>query len=932
MKVVNRKGEDVSIEYNAVKDRIAALCSPEELEFLDIDDIVIHTIQGIHDKITTTELDQLSARICANMQSTHYLYGELAGRIAISDLQKNIKHRFNTSFTFSKKMAVLWNTDMMNDAFTKFVLNNEDFLDNLIDYKKDSTLNFFAVKTLEKSYLMKVNDVTIETPQDMFMRVAVAVHADFADIPLALQNIKESYELMSNGYFTHATPTLFNAGTKYEQMSSCFLENTRVVTVNSGIKPIQEISIGDLVVTHKGNIKPVTQLHRNLLGDRNIHRLKVSQKNEIFVTDNHRFWAVTKSKIDPSWTRIDELCEGDYINSTVQEPIFIDQNNAKYINGKKFLRIESNTIQDDLKPEYVYTLGVKDDHSYNVEGLLAENCYLMGIEDSMSGIYKLLGDCAQISKWAGGIGIHISNIRSRGSRIKSTNGTSDGIIPMLKVFNETARYSTQGGRRKGSIAVYLEPWHADVWDFLDLRKNTGAETERARDLFQALWVPDLFMKCVEDDLDWFLMSPDICPGLNDLYGKKFESLYTKYVLEGKFVRKMKAQELWQHILEAQFETGMPYVLFKDHVNCKSNQMNVGIIKSSNLCAEITEYSDSSMYSVCNLASIAVNRFFDPDTKEIDHEKLHEVAKVVCRNLNKVIDINFYPTKETYDSNMMLRPIGIGIQGLGDLYCLLDLPYDHEDAIRLDAELMETIYHGALEASMELSSKYGPYNCFRGSPFSQGKFQFDLWIENGSTPHLSGRYDWKDLREKIRKNGTRNSLLTALMPTASTSQILGNSEMFEPYSSNIFKRTTLSGEFMIVNKHLMKKLMDLKIWNDDVKEQLMLSDGSVQDIDEIPQDIKDVFRTVWEVRQRSVIDHAVARGPFVDQSQSQNLFFAKPNFTKLHSALMYAWKKGLKTGVYYTRSSPAREAKRVGIEKSEKKEVVCAGDTCEICSS
>jgi ribonucleoside-diphosphate reductase alpha chain len=754
MKVINRKGESVDIQYNAVKERIMALCTAEELDQLDLDDVVIHTIQGIHDGITTSELDELSARVCAGMQSSHFLYGEVAGRILMSNIQKNIKRRFGWK-KFSEKMLLLWEDDRMNDAFAKFIRDNADALDAIVSYERDMTFGYFAVKTLERSYLLRHGEDVIETPQDMFMRVAVSIHLSFENVDKALERVRETYELMSEGLFTHATPTLFNAGTKHEQMSSC---------------------------------------------------------------------------------------------------------------------------------------------------------YLLGVDDSLSGIYKLLGDCAQISKWAGGIGIHVSNVRSRGSKIASTNGTSDGIIPMLKVFNETARYCNQAGRRKGSIAVYLEPWHADVWDFCELKKNTGAETERARDLFLALWVPDLFMRCVENDEDWYLMSPDVCPGLNELHGYQFEEVYQEFVKQGKYVRKLKARELWYHIMSSQIETGVPYIGFKDAVNAKTNQQNIGVIKSSNLCIEICQVSDTTQYATCNLASIAVNRFVDKDN-QIDHERLHAVAKVIARNLNNVIDNNFYPTPETRASNMATRPMGIGIQGLGDLFCALGLPFDDPEAVRIDAEVMETIYHGALEASVELAIEDSPYQHFIGSPFCRGVLQQDMW----KGAKVSPRWDWDGLRARIMKHGTRNSLLTALMPTATTSQILGNTEMFEPISSNVFKRTTLAGEFMVVNKHLMQALMERGLWDTAMRDELLMADGSVQGIHRIPEEVRRVFRTIWELPQRSLIDHAAARAPFVDQSQSMNLYLARPDFTRLHSALMYAWKAGLKTGCYYLRSKPAKEAARSGVE-------------------
>jgi ribonucleoside-diphosphate reductase alpha chain len=773
MKIINRKGEHVRIAYEAVRDRLLSLCSEQDVAELDIDSVVLQTMQGIHEGVTTTELDHMSARICASLQATHYLYGDLAGRILVTDLHKNLKHQLGggeTDPSFATKTMYVWERtpSVLAPDYVEFVRDNADVLESMIRRERDLSFSFFAFKTLERSYLLRVDDKIVETPQDMFMRVAVAIHMKSRH---ALEAIKDTYELMSEGYFTHATPTLFNAGTRHPQMSSC---------------------------------------------------------------------------------------------------------------------------------------------------------YLQGTEDSLSSIFKTVGDCAQVSKWAGGIGLHVSNLRSRGSIIKSTSGKSDGIIPLMKVLNEVCRYVNQAGRRKGSIAVYLEPWHADIWEFVELRRNTGAETERARDLFLALWVPDAFMRAVVDDGDWYLMSPDECPGLTETYGEAFDTLYRSYVDVGKYVRKIKAQKLWIHILESQIETGTPYVMYKDHVNRKTNQQNVGTIKSSNLCAEICEYSDAQSYAVCNLASIAVNKFVKTDGT-YDHEKLHEVAKVATRNLNKIIDINFYPVDETRKSNMSLRPIGLGIQGLGDTYCLLNLPYASEAAMRLDREIMETIYHGALEASTEISELVGPYDAFDGSPFSQGQLQHDMWAAVHDKPvaqYESGRWDWNRLRARVVKSGTRNSLVTALMPTASTSQILGNCEMFEPFSSNAYRRTTLAGEFMVVNRHLQRKLMDLGLWTDDMKTNLMMADGSVQSIAQVPEDVREVYRTIWEVSQRAVIDHAVARGPFVDQSQSMNLFFAQPNFQRLSSALIYGWKSGLKTAMYYLRSKPATEAQKFAI----------APPACETCSA
>lgn len=780
MKVRNRSGVAEDISYDEIKSRIARLCGPDECTSnLDLDQVVIKTIQGIYDGITTSELDDLSARMSASLQSSHYGYDDLAGRIVLSNLRKNAAHVVQQD-AFSAKIAFIERTDpgTFDDAFLTFVSRHASTLDAFIDHSRDNSYNYFAARTLERAYLMRVRvsgdspaAMIIETPQDMWMRVAVALHCPrrrgdkYEDDDEALSTIRRCYDAMSRGLYTHATPTLFNAGTTHQQLSSC---------------------------------------------------------------------------------------------------------------------------------------------------------YLLGIEDSLGGIYGTLADCAQISKWAGGIGLHVSNVRAKGSTIHSTKGTSDGIVPMLKVFNETARYCNQSGRRKGSIAIYLEPWHADVWEFVELRRNTGAETERTRDLFLALWIPDAFMRAVVSDEPWHLMSPDLCPGLSDVFGEEFDALYARYVAEDRCTRTIRARELWQHVLQCQIETGTPYVLYKDAVNRKCNQRNLGPIRSSNLCAEITEYSDSQLQAVCNLGSIAINRFLrrrdDADDEwEVDHDALHSIAIQLTRSLDRIIDINFYPTPGTRTSNESTRPLGIGIQGLADLLCLLRLDFDSDEARRIDAEIMETIYHGALCATIDLAREHGrTYPAFQGSPFSEGRTQRDMWLEThgAESVHTSGRWDWDALRADMIRHGTRNSLLTALMPTASTSQILGNCECFEPFHSNAFKRTTIAGEFMVVNRHLMRDLMKAGLWTEDLRAALIAADGSVQGLQRVPPDLKRLYRTVWEIPQRGLIDHALARGPFVDQSQSMNLFFATPNFQKLSSALVYGWKYGLKTGMYYLRSLPASEAFKI----------------------
>jgi len=626
-------------------------------------------------------------------------------------------------------------------------------LDEAILYDRDFGYDYFGFKTLERSYLMKVDGKVIERPQHLLMRVAVGIHGE--DIPAAI----ETYNLLSEKWFTHATPTLFNAGTPKPQLSSCFL------------------------------------------------------------------------------------------------------------------------------------LTMKD--------------------DSIDGIYDTLKQCAKISQSAGGIGLSIHNVRAKGSYIKGTGGTSNGIVPMLRNFDMTARYVDQGGgKRKGSFAIYLEPWHADVFDFLDLKKNHGKEEMRARDLFFAVWIPDLFMQRVENNEMWSLFCPNEAPGLAEVWGEEFERLYDKYEKEGKFRKQIKAQDLWFEILESQIETGTPYILYKDAANRKSNQKNLGTIKSSNLCTEIIEYTSPDEVAVCNLASIALPKFVRDDGT-FDHEKLYEITKVATRNLNKVIDVNYYPVVEARNSNMRHRPIGLGVQGLADAFILMRMPFDSEESRRLNEDIFETIYFGAMEASMELSKLHGPYESFKGSPVSKGIFQFDMW---GVTPN-SGRWDWEQLKRDVKQFGVRNSLLLAPMPTASTSQILGNNECFEPYTSNIYTRRTLSGEFIIANKHLMKDLMNLGLWSETMRQKLIAANGSVQSIPEIPQNIKDIYKTVWEISQKSIIDMSADRGAYICQSQSLNIHITNPNFGKLTSMHFYAWKKGLKTGMYYLRSTAAADAIKFTLDKS-----------------
>lgn len=743
MQVLKRSGKRESVSFDKITARIKKLCYGLNQLYVNPIEISKKVVQGIYDGVKTTDLDNLAAETAASMAAIHPDYALLAARIAISNLHKK------TNKSFSETMEALYDyvdpatnkkAGLISDETIAVIRIHADTLDSAIIYDRDLDFDYFGFKTLERSYLLKMNGEVTERPQHMLMRAAVGIHGN--DIEAAI----ETYDLMSQKWFVHATPTLFNAGTPKPQLSSCFL--------------------------------------------------------------------------------------------------------------------------------------------------------LSATDDSIAGIFETLSRCARISQSAGGIGLSIHNIRAKGSYIKGTGGTSNGIIPMLRVYNDTARYVDQGGgKRKGAFAVYLEPWHADIFDFLELKKNHGKEELRARDLFYAMWIPDLFMQRVKDGGDWSLFCPNEAPGLYDSYGGEFEALYHKYESEGKARRTVKAQELWFAILESQIETGTPYMLYKDAANKKSNQKNLGTIRSSNLCTEIIEYTSPDEVAVCNLASLALPRFVN--NGEFDHQRLFEVTRVVTRNLNKVIDINYYPIPEARNSNMRHRPIGLGVQGLADVFILLRHPFESAEARALNQEIFETIYFAALTESCALAKRDGHYESYPGSPASEGQLQYDLW---GVEP--TARWDWTGLKKDIAKHGLRNSLLVAPMPTASTSQILGNNECIEPYTSNIYTRRTLSGEYIVVNKHLLKDLVRLGLWNDEMKEALMASNGSIQHIDGLPRELKDLYKTVWEISQKTIIDMAADRGAFICQSQSLNLFMESPNYGKLTSMHFYAWQKGLKTGMYYLRSRAA----------------------------
>lgn len=760
MDVLKRDGRREPVMFDKITSRVRKLCYGLN-ELVDPVKVAMRVIEGLYDGVTTSELDNLAAETAATMTVAHPDYARLAARISVSNLHKNTKK------TFSEVMTDLYEyvnprtgkkAPLLSDEVYEVIQNNKEKLDSTIIYNRDFGYDYFGFKTLERSYLLKLNGNIAERPQHMLMRVSIGIHLDDLDAAI------ETYELMSKKYFTHATPTLFNSGTPKPQMSSCFL------------------------------------------------------------------------------------------------------------------------------------LAMQD--------------------DSIDGIYDTLKQTAKISQSAGGIGLSIHNVRATGSYISGTNGTSNGIVPMLQVYNDTARYVDQGGgKRKGSFAIYIEPWHADIFDFLDLKKNHGKEEMRARDLFYAMWIPDLFMKRVETDGDWTLMCPNECPNLFNVHSEEFDELYLSYEAANKGRKTIKARVLWEKILESQIETGTPYMLYKDAANRKSNQKNLGTIRSSNLCTEIMEYTSPDEVAVCNLASIALPMFVKNGA--FDHKELFKITKRVTKNLNKVIDRNYYPIKEAENSNFRHRPVGLGIQGLADAFIMLRMPFTSDEAKKLNQEIFETLYFAAVTASMELAKEEGPYSSYEGSPMSKGEFQYNLW--GIKDEELSGRWDWAKLREEVLSNGVRNSLLVAPMPTASTSQILGNNEAFEPYTSNIYTRRVLSGEFIVVNKHLLEDLVNLGLWNDNLKNAIMRANGSIQNIEGIPQDLKELYKTVYELSMKDIIDMSRHRGYFIDQSQSLNLFMENANFAKLTSMHFYAWKNGLKTGMYYLRTKAAVDAIKFTVSKEETKE-------------
>jgi ribonucleoside-diphosphate reductase alpha chain len=778
MRVKKRNGSFEIIAFDKILNRVKNLGKSANITSINYASLIIKVIDQLYDGIPTTKIDELTAEQCAALSTQHPDYITLASYIATSNNHKN------TDASFYKVMTKLYknkdnqkrSSPLISETTMSVITKYKDELENMVVHQRDFLIEYFGYKTLEYSYLLKINGQVVERPQYMWLRVSVGIHGD------NIEKIKETYDLMSQKYFTHATPTLFNSGTLRPQLSSCYL----------------------------------------------------------------------------------------------------------------------------IAMEY----------------------------DSLGGIFNTLSDCAHISKWAGGIGLHIHNIRARGSLIRGTNGASTGIVPMLRVFNSTARYVDQGGRRNGSFAIYLEPWHADIRDFLELKKNHGDEEVKARDLFYALWIPDLFMKKIKENEDWCLFCPDECPGLSDVYGDAFETLYHKYESEGREKCKLKARDLWFKILDSQMETGTPYLLYKDACNKKSNQQNIGTIKSSNLCCEIVQYSDDKETAVCNLASIALNKFVTA-SKTFDFELLHSVAKSVTYNLNQVIDVNYYPTEKTRTSNMRHRPIGIGVQGLADTFMMMDFAFNSSEAKQLNTNIFETIYHAALETSVELSKLHGPYESFKGSPASKGVLQFDMWnVEPGNS-----RYNWTEMKASVVKYGIRNSLLLAPMPTASTSQILGNNEAFEPITSNIYTRRTLAGEFIVINKYLMRELIDMGLWTDALKNNIIANRGSVQHLTNLSEHMRNKYKTVWELPMKDLIDMSADRAAFICQSQSLNLWMEEPSYGPLTSMHFYAWTKGLKTGLYYLRRKPKHQAQQFTIEpdkiqngtpenKSDKEDF----EICTMCSS
>lgn len=1068
MKILKRNGSFENLSFDKILFRIRKLCNDTSLGLLstiDPDLIAQKTVSSIYDGVSSSELDEEAARISIGMIE-NMEYPQLASRIIISNIQKNTRGLFSDIMEklYKNTNKLGEHSPIITEEGINIIRKYSDVLNSAIVYHRDYLFDYFGYKTFEKSYLLKMNGTVMECPQHLYMRVAIQMHKDDID------NILKTYNYISQHYYTFASPSMFNALTPMNNLSSCFHKDTLVYTVNRGPVPISQIVVGDQVTTHLGNVKKVVQLHKNALGDRKMYEIYTNTGlSFIKVTGNHRLF--TERGLLP----VEQLELGDFIKIPQKNNSFInnkqfnfrnlyhiidgectDQYNIelhylliqfigcfivngfthhdtvfmKYIPsdlafhttmkqlinnriGKDFVCYKSETFTSFLKryyyncidlykwdhnmisafvkglnmshepisdnyyiellhnngfvyennlfiekafvelkmkrlvketdlSEYVYTLGIEDDHSYSVGGIVAENCFLLGTEDSVEGIFKTMSDTAKISKVGGGIGLHVHNIRSKGSIIKGTNGVSDGIIPMLKVYNSISVYINQSGKRKGSFAIYISPEHPDIFEFLDLRKNSGSEDMRARDLFLAMWIPDLFMRKVKENAEWYLMCPNDCPGLNDVYGQEYEDLYQSYIDQKRYKRKVKASDIWTKILDSQIETGTPYLLYKDAANKKSNQKNIGVIKSSNLCSEILLYSDEKEYAVCNLASVALPKFVEQDSQNkpfFNHQYLYDVVKDMILPMNNVIDYNYYPTPETKSSNLKHRPEGLGIQGLHDCFIKMKYPFESENALKLNKEIFETMYYAALVGSMELAKRDGVYSTFKGSPLSQGKFQFDLWKE--CHPELedsdifSGRWDWETLRRDIQTFGVRNSTLLTCMPTASSAQIMGNSDTIEPIDSCIYKKRVLSGEYIIANKYLMKTLTELGLWNKEMKDLIILNEGSIQKIPGIPQDIKQLYKTVWEMSMKSIINQSKWRALFICQTQSMNLSMSNPNYAKLTSMHFYAWEQGLKTGMYYLRQKVITGGKfnvDPELEKKMRQVVLKEEEECLNCSA